>query len=301
MLFLNLQKSIIKMRKFLLISLLISLSHFTHAEVAVPELNTRVTDLTNTLSAEQKSHIEKKLTSLEQTEGSQVAVLIIPTTSPESIEGFSLRVVDKWKLGRKEVDDGILLTIAKNDRKVRIEVGNGLEGAITDVSAGRIIREYITPEFRQGRFYEGILAGVGQIENLIKGESLPPPPSNKNENLNADGSSIPFMVVGSSFLVPFLVPMFGRITSTVLVTVAGSSFIWLTTYSLQTTFIAIIFLGIFGFAFSAPRSNSYRDGGGHGGGFGGGGFDGGFGGGSSSGGFSGGGGGFGGGGASGSW
>jgi uncharacterized protein len=284
----------LKMRKFFLISLLICVGYTAHAEVAVPSLNSRVTDLSNTLTAEQKNHIEQKLTALEQTEGSQVAVLIIPTTKPESIEGFSLRVVDKWKLGRKNIDDGILLTIAKNDRKVRIEVGDGLEGAITDISAGRIINEYITPEFRQGRFYEGVLAGTGQIENLIKGEALPAPSTTQGTNSE---SSIFFLVFAASFVAPILTSLLGRILTISAITVGGTAFIWLSSQNIELTILGAILLGVFSFAFSAPRSSSYRDGGGHGGGFGGGGF----GGGSSGGGFSGGGGGFSGGGASGGW
>ena len=261
------------------------MSYFAHAEVAVPTLNARVTDLTHTLTAEQKAHLEQKLSALEQTQGSQVAILIIPTTKPESIEGFSLRVVDEWKLGRKEVDDGVLLTIAKNDRKMRIEVGDGLEGAITDVSAGRIISEYITPEFRQGRFYEGILAGTGQIENLIKGEPLPAPSTNQGND--TDGSI--FMIFAASFITPFLTSLLGRILTVSSITAVGATFIWFSSQSVEATIFGAISLAFFSFAFSSPQSSSYR-GGGHGGGFGG-----------SGGGFSGGGGGFSGGGASGDW
>ncbi len=284
------------MRNFLLISFLICIGFIAYAEVAIPTLNSRVTDLTKTLTAEQATHIDEKLAALEKNKGSQVTVLIIPTTKPEDIEGFSFRVVNKWKVGRENIDDGVLLTIAKNDHKMRIEVGDGLEGIITDVSAGRIIKEYIAPEFRQGRFYEGILAGVRQIENLIKGEPLPAP-STSQGSFSDNEAALPFIAIGSSFLAPFLASIFGRILTVVLITIGGSSFIWFTTQDPQLAFFAVIFLGLFSFAFSAPRSSSYRDGGGHGGGFGGGGgFSGG-----SSGGFSGGGGGFSGGGASGGW
>ena len=280
----------LKMRKFLLISLLICLGFIAHAEVAVPSLNARITDLTNTLTAEQKSHIEQKLTTLEQTEGSQLAVLIIPTTKPETIEDFSFRVVSKWKLGREDVDDGVLLTIAKNDRKIRIEVGDGLEGAITDISAGRIISEYITPEFRQGRFYEGVLAGTGQIENLIKGEPLPAPATNQG---NDSEGPLVFWIFASAFLSPFLSLILGRLLAVSAITIGGAAFIWFSSQDIQLTIFAAIILGVFSFAFSTSRSSTYRDGGG--------GYGGGFGGGGSSGGFSGGGGGFSGGGASGGW
>ena len=281
------------MRRFLLISLILCFSFIAHAEVAVPTLNARITDLTNTLTAEQISHIEQKLTILEQTEGSQLAVLIVPTTTPETIEDFSFRVVGKWRLGRKNVDDGVLLTIAKNDRKMRIEVGDGLEGAITDVSAGRIISEYITPEFRQGRFYEGILAGTGQIENLIKGEPLPAPTTSQGNDLNDSEGSLVFWIFASAFIAPFLSFILGRLLTVSVITIGGAAFIWFSSQNIQLTIFAAIILGIFSFAFSAPRGSSYRDGGG--------GYGGGFGGGGSSGGFSGGGGGFSGGGASGGW
>jgi len=283
------------MLKSLSFVFLLCLSFITQADVAVPNLTQRITDLTNTLSAEQLSHIEEILTSLEKTEGSQLAVLIVPTSKPESIEAFSLRVVEKWKLGRKGTDDGVLLLIAMNDRKIRIEVGYGLEGAITDLSAGRIIKEYITPEFRQGRFYNGVLAGVGQVANLIKGEPLPAPTTSQGSS-DIDGESMmPLLVMGSSFLSGFLAPLLGRILTVSLLAAGGALLIWFTTQSLFLTALTALFIGIFSSAFSAPRSSSYRDGGGHGGGFGGGGFSGG------GGGFSGGGGSFGGGGASGGW
>ena len=284
------------MFKSLLFAFLFCLSLVTQAEVAVPNLTQRITDLTNTLSAEQLSHVEEILTTLEKTEGSQLAVLIVPTSKPESIEAFSLRVVEKWKLGRKGTDDGVLLLVAKDDRKIRIEVGYGLEGAITDLSAGRIIKEYITPEFRQGRFYNGILAGTGQVANLIKGEPLPAPTTSQGSSEFDGESMMPILVMGSSFLSGFLAPLLGRILTVSMLAAGGALLIWFTTQSLFLTALTALFIGIFSSAFSAPRSSTYRDGGGHGGGFGGGGgFS------SGGGGFSGGGGGFGGGGASGGW
>ena len=122
----------------------------------IPPLTARVTDTTGTLDAQQKQSLESELAALEQRKGSQLAVLIVPTTQPEDIEQYSIRVVDAWKLGRKNVDDGVLLIVAKNDHRVRIEVGRGLEGAIPDAANARIIREYITPKFRAGDFYGGI-------------------------------------------------------------------------------------------------------------------------------------------------
>ncbi len=149
-----------------------------HADAALtplPILQSRVTDLTQTLNADQQAQLEVKLAAFEQETGSQIAVLIVPTTQPEAIEQFSIRVVDRWKLGRAQYDDGVLLLVAKNDRKMRIEVGYGLEGAIPDVIAKRIIAEIMAPHFRQGDFYGGILQATEQVIRLIKGEQLPPP------------------------------------------------------------------------------------------------------------------------------
>ncbi len=279
------------MRKLLLILLLFCLGVIAQAEVVVPTLNARVIDLTNTLNAEQKSNLEQSLGALEQEKGSQLAILIVATTSPEAIEDYSMRVVEKWKLGRKGVDDGVLLLIAKNDRKMRIEVGYGLEGVITDLSAGRIIKEYIAPEFRQGRFYDGVLAGTEHLSGLIKGEPLPKPVT--SQGTNNDNPYLVFMIFAASFIAPFFASIFGRILTVLIITLAGSAFVWFTSQDLYLTLLAAAMLGLFSAAFSAPRSSSYRDGGGYGGGFGGGS--------SSGGGFSGGGGGFGGGGASGGW
>ncbi len=143
------------------------------ADVAVPPLAARVTDLTGTLSGEAVNRIEGKLANLEAKKGSQIAVLIVPTTQPEEIEQFSIRVEDAWKLGRKGVDDGAYLIVAKGDRRVRIEVGYGLEGALPDATANRIIDEIITPRFKSGDFDGGIEAGVDQMIAVVNGEQLP--------------------------------------------------------------------------------------------------------------------------------
>ena len=128
----------------------------------MPPLTARVIDLTGTLSGEAVTRIEAKLAALEARKGSQIAVLIVPSTQPEEIEQFGIRVEDAWKLGRKGVDDGAYLIVAKNDRRVRIEVGYGLEGALSDAIANRIVDETITPHFKQGDFDGGIEAGVDQ-------------------------------------------------------------------------------------------------------------------------------------------
>jgi uncharacterized protein len=145
------------------------------ALVEIPEFSSRVTDLTQTLSQAEQSQLEQKLAAFEAKKGSQIALLIVPTTQPEDIAQYAIRVVDKWKIGREKVDDGVLLLIVKDDRKLRIEVGYGLEGAIPDLYAKRIISEVISPKFKQGDFYGGLDAGVDKIIGLVDGEALPAP------------------------------------------------------------------------------------------------------------------------------
>ncbi|MEO8204092.1 MAG: YgcG family protein [Betaproteobacteria bacterium] len=145
------------------------------AQVAIPALSARVTDLTGTLSADQKATLEQRLAAFEARKGSQVAVLMLPTTKPEEIEQFSIRLAEAWKVGRKGTDDGAILVVAKDDRRLRIEVGYGLEGVIPDAAAKRIISDTITPKFKTGDFYGGVSDGVDRITKLIDGEPLPPP------------------------------------------------------------------------------------------------------------------------------
>lgn len=140
---------------------------------AVPALKARVTDLTGTLAPADAAAIEQKLAAFEKQKGSQIAVLIVPTTQPEVIEQYSIRVAEAWKLGRKGVDDGVLLVIAKNDRKLRLEVGRGLEGAIPDAIAKRVTTDIIAPHFRKGEFAAGIQAGLDSVVKIIDGEPLP--------------------------------------------------------------------------------------------------------------------------------
>ncbi len=143
--------------------------------VPVPPLQARLTDLTGTLTAEQQAGLEQSLRAFEARKGSQIAVLIVVTTKPEEIEQYALRVVEQWKLGRKKVDDGALLLIAKDDRTLRIEVGYGLEGVLNDATAKRIVSEVITPPLRQGNYFAGVSAGVDQMIRVIDGEPLPAP------------------------------------------------------------------------------------------------------------------------------
>ena len=164
---------------FLLLVAALALSALARADtlVPVPPLQGRVTDLTGTLAPATREALTRQLADLERTKGAQVAVLLVPTVGPESVEQYSLRVVEAWKLGRRGVDDGVLLLVAKNDRQARIEVGYGLEGAIPDAQAKRIIEDRMFPLLRQGNFDAGVQAGVSALVSLIQGEALPPPPA----------------------------------------------------------------------------------------------------------------------------
>ncbi|MDD5176937.1 MAG: TPM domain-containing protein [Sterolibacterium sp.] len=142
--------------------------------VAVPKLTGHVVDTAGMLQPAQAEALERRLGQFEKQRGSQIVVLIVPTVQPESIEQYSIRVFDAWKLGRKQVNDGILIVVAAQDRKLRIDTGYGLEGAIPDAVAKRIVAETIAPQFRAGDPYAGLVAGIAQIEQLIQGEQLPP-------------------------------------------------------------------------------------------------------------------------------
>src|SRR5438309_9975942 len=147
------------------------------AEVAVPPLKAHVTDLTGTLSASQIQSLDSRLRDFERSKGSQIAVLMLSSTQPETIEEYSIRVADAWKIGRARVDDGVILVVAKDDRKLRVEVGRGLEGAIPDAVAKRVVSDVIAPHFRSGDFYGGVAAGTDALMRLIEGEGLPAPRS----------------------------------------------------------------------------------------------------------------------------
>ncbi|MFM0327859.1 TPM domain-containing protein [Caballeronia glebae] len=167
--------NILKAARIVLLALIPFWSSVASADVVIPALTARITDETATLTSEQRASLEQTLQAFEAKKGSQISVLIVPTTQPESIEQYSIRVVEQWKLGRKRVDDGALLIVAKNDRALRIEVGYGLEGALNDATSSRIINEVIVPKFKQGDFYGGVTAGVTSMMSVISGEPLPPP------------------------------------------------------------------------------------------------------------------------------
>ena len=145
------------------------------AAVEVPVLKQHVTDLTGTLTAAQVAELEAPLVALEQRKGSQLTVLLIASTGDQAIEEYSLAVAEKNKIGRSKVDDGLLLLIAKDDRKARIEVGYGLEGVVTDALSSRVIREYLAPNFRKGDYFGGIRDATGVLAKLVEGEPLPAP------------------------------------------------------------------------------------------------------------------------------
>lgn len=177
----------------------------------IPALSSPVTDLTHTLSAEQQQTLAAQLLAFEQEKGSQVAVLIVPTTQPEDIAQFAIRVAEAWKIGRAKQDDGVLLLVAKDDRKIRIEVGRGLEGAIPDIYAKRIISEYISPLFKQGDFYGGLSAGTEKITALIAGEQLPPPlKANPSPAKIGFDSAIGLFLMACLFIGSFFTGILGR-------------------------------------------------------------------------------------------
>lgn len=269
------------------------------AEVAVPPL-ARVTDQTGTLSSAQQQALSDRLAAFEQAKGSQIAVLVLPSTEPETIEQYAIRVAEAWKLGRKGVDDGVLLVVAMRDRAVRIEVGYGLEGAIPDAIAKRIIEEVITPRFRAGDYVGGIDAGVDQLVRVIDGEPLPASEAWQTQDggrgiaepLRRIGGLIELLMVGAFVGIHLLSTRIGRLPAALLGTAAGAPIaFWLSGSLIVALIIAVVIFVIAVMPESRGGGGLGRGGygsGGHGGYRGGGGF-------------SGGGGSFGGGGASGRW
>jgi uncharacterized protein len=274
----------------------------------VPALEARVTDLTGTLTAAQQAELEQKLAAFEQRKGSQIALLMVPTTEPEAIEQYSLRVAEAWKLGREKPDDGVLLLVAMKDRAMRIEVGYGLEGALPDITAKRIISDTITPLFRQGDFYGGVSAGLQQIMRVAEGEALPPPDRQWKGRGDKLVGLLPMLffavVIGGSILRR----VFGRTFGAVATGGLTGLLVWVLSkiipIAIAAGIVSLLFSLFMGIASNVRAGRGGPGpwggwGGMGGGGLGGGGF--GRGGGFGGGGFGGGGGGFGGGGASGRW
>jgi len=292
----------------ILLALLVGWVFPALAEVAVPPLTGRVVDQTGTLSSGDVASLTQTLKDLEARKGSQVAILIVPTTGEETIEQFSIRVAEAWKIGRKKIDDGALLVIAKNDRHLRIEVGYGLEGALTDATTRRIIDEVITPKFKAGDFAGGVRAGIERIIRVIDGEKLPAPePEHWQAPGPLDDVANPFVIFGLIILAGVLRSALGPLVGAL----ATGGIVGVVAWFVAGSLGASILLAVIAFVVTLLASNMVstspsigrgrygRSGGwvvgsGGGGGSWSGGSD-------SDGGFSGGGGSFGGGGASGSW
>jgi uncharacterized protein len=270
-------------------------------EIPVPRLTAHVVDLTGTLTADERSSLDAKLADFERARGSQVAVLLVPSIGTEAIEDFSTRVTDQWQLGRKGVDDGVLLVVAKEQRKLRIQTGRGVQGTLTDALSKRIVSDVIAPHFRNGDFAGGLDAGVDAIIKAVEGEELPLPEVRKSGHRVESTGSLSNLLVFAFFLVPvvgmILRGLVGRFFGAGLTSGITGIAAWFVMGSLGIGIVAALVAFIFVLFSGTGIGRGFGSGiGGFGGGFGGGGFSGGGGGG-----FSGGGGGFDGGGASGNW
>jgi uncharacterized protein len=276
-------------------------------EVAVPKLTAHVVDLTGTLTASERAALDAKLVAFEAARGSQVVVLLVPSIGNEAIEEFAGRVTDAWQLGRKGVDDGVLFVIAKQERKMRIHTGRGVQGTLTDALAKRIVSDIVAPRFRTGDFAGGIDEAADAIMKAIEGEALPLPQKAAHPKVDTLSSYSNIFILGL-FLVPLvglvLRGMFGRFFGAGLTSGIAGFAVWFLIGSLAVGVIAAVIAFVFTLFSGAGVGRAVGRGGGWGGGYipggwGGGGGGGGFGGGG--GGFSGGGGSFDGGGSSGSW
>jgi uncharacterized protein len=286
------------LRRYAWLMLLLSLTGWPLAswsadQVAVPALQAPVTDLTHTLTAEQINTLASSALALQARKGSQLAILLVPTTQPETIEQYSIRVAEAWKLGRKGVDDGVLLLVAKDDHAVRIEVGYGLEGVLTDATTNRIIRQWIVPQFRSGNYFQGISDAAARITQSIDGEALPEPPAAANNSTrNSHNLPWPLLIFGVLVGGNLLRSLFGRFAAAGLSAAGAGVLVWLFLGTLLGGLVAALFAFVFVLGGAGAGGGWSSGAGGWRGG------SGGFGGG---GGFSGGGGGFGGGGSSGRW
>ena len=269
-------------------------------QVPVPTLQARVTDLTGTLTQQQVADLEQKLAAFEARKGAQLALLMVPTTQPEAIEQYSIRVAEQWKVGRKGIDDGAILLVAKDDRALRIEAGYGLEGVLSDLVSNRIIQDIIVPNFKAGDFYKGVNDGLDAMMRVVDGEPLPEPKQAPRvrdlgglESVLTIGIVLVFVVGG------VLRAIVGRLPAALIV---GGAAGFIASLLVASLLVGVV-VGVIAFFFSlligaaGIGSRGYRRGGWGSGGVGGGGWSGG----SGGGGWSGGGGGFGGGGASGRW
>lgn len=265
-------------------------STLSAAQMAVPPLTGHVIDQTGTLTAEQKAALEQMLTAFEARKGSQLAVLMVASSAPEEIEQYALRVAEQWKLGRKKVDDGAILVVAKNDRAMRIEVGYGLEGALNDLTSKRIISETILPRFKSQDFYGGITAGVEQVIRVIDGESLPAPSARTSQGIGDVQQYAPMLFILALVVGGVLRAKLGKVPGSLVTGGVVAVIAWFVVGAISMALLAgvfALFVTLMGGGMHGRGLGGYYGGGVRGGGMGGG--------------FSGGGGGFGGGGASGRW
>lgn len=187
--------------------------------VPVPPLTGHVTDQAGMLSADERNRLEAVLTDYESKTGSQIAILLVKSTEPEQIEQYGIRVADAWKLGRKGVDDGVLLLVAKDNpnalRRLRIEAGRGVQGVLTDAQSKRVLQDVIAPHFRDNRYYDGLVAGVGAIATLLNAEQFPAPPQQREqqrETASAGGGLLlPLLLIGLFILSRFMRPKRSRL------------------------------------------------------------------------------------------
>ena len=228
--------------------------------IAVPPLQTRVTDLTATLTRDQAAVLETGLAQLEKSHGSQVAILLVPSTRPESIEAYALRVAENWKLGRQGIDDGLLIVVAKNDRKLRIEVGRGLEGAVPDAVAKRIVAEVIGPRFKEGDFYGGLQAGVAKVQAAIGSEALPAPPSavlSGGPTLDLDTVFIVGIVI-AIVLGALMGRLLGRLGGSTVTAGGVGTLAWLASGSVLAALIGAVLVFVFVLALAPTGGGSGR-------------------------------------------
>jgi uncharacterized protein len=214
------------------------------AEVAVRPLNVPVIDQTGTLSEGDIARLAVKLKDLEKRKGSQIAILIVPTTAPETIKQYSIRVAETWKVGRKNIDDGALLVVAKDDHLLRIEVGYGLEGSLTDVTAQRIIDEVITPKFKAGDFAGGISEGIDRMIKVINGETLPA----VEQEVVITGKDLakPFVLFCIVMLGIFMRPTLGRLIAAI----AAGGVIAVVAWFMGGSIVSVLLAGGVGFMFA---------------------------------------------------
>ncbi|WP_333977710.1 TPM domain-containing protein [Burkholderia cepacia] len=237
------------------------------ADAVIPPLASRVTDVTGTLTGDQLISLEKMLRAFEAKRGTQISVLVVSTTEPETIEQYSMRVVEQWKLGRKNIDDGVLLIVAKNDRALRIEVGYGLEGVLTDATSSRIINEAIVPRFRNGDFYGGITAGLDAIMRVTSGEPLSPP---QRRALSGDGAGrlLPVLFLLTVMAGGLLRAMFGRLPGAVVTGGVVGVLAWILSQALLVAIAAGLMALLFTLLGGGTRAAGGRFIGGSGGRFG---------------------------------